>query len=325
MSISDSDILYLYDAKLANPNGDPDEENKPRMDDATGRNLVSDVRLKRYLRDYWFKTLYPENSEGCDIWVRRTDDENSNDAKGRMKGLLNSYKKKSGKEVKEKDASKHEEFKAWLLDTLLDVRLFGATMPMDKASLTFTGPVQFAWGHSLHRVEINPSATITSQFSGRVEEGKGDYSTFGKDWRVLYSLIGFYGIVTRHRARHTRLTENDIDILDQGMLRAIPSEATSRSKIGQVPRLYLRLEYNENINARLGDLRGYVKPIGKDGKVEDLIRDISDYTLDVSKLVKRIESQQANIKNAYLFLHSELETSLQDDLKQVLSDRLKPL
>jgi CRISPR-associated protein Csh2 len=68
MSVRDGDILFLYDAKLTNPNGDPDDENRPRMDEVTGRNLVSDVRLKRYLRDYWL-------NGGEDIWVRRTEQE----------------------------------------------------------------------------------------------------------------------------------------------------------------------------------------------------------------------------------------------------------
>jgi len=52
VKIKNSDILFIYDAKLCNPNGDPDDENKPRMDYDTHRNLVSDVRLKRYIRDY---------------------------------------------------------------------------------------------------------------------------------------------------------------------------------------------------------------------------------------------------------------------------------
>ncbi len=317
MSIFDSDILYLYDAKLANPNGDPDEENKPRMDDATGRNLVSDVRLKRYLRDYWL------NSETSDIWVRRNVDGSTTDAKGRMKNLLSAYKDASGREVKEKDASKDKEFKTWLLGELLDVRLFGATMPMSGSSLTFTGPVQFSWGYSLHRVEINSSATISSTFAGRDSGDKGDYGTFGKDWRVLYSLISFYGIVTRHRAKHTELQAEDIQTLDDAMLRALPSEATSRSKIGQLPRLYLRVEYNEDVNAKLGDMREDVVTVAKEGKLQDTIRDVKDYMLDVSALVNRVKQHERDIQSAYLFLHPSLETSLESDLKNVLGERLK--
>lgn len=95
MSIADADILYLYDAKLTNPNGDPDEENKPRMDEATGRNLVSDVRLKRYLRDFWL-------NNGEDIWVRKREDGTTTDAKGRMKLLLETFNGEIGSSLKEK-------------------------------------------------------------------------------------------------------------------------------------------------------------------------------------------------------------------------------
>ena len=320
MSILDSDILYLYDAKLANPNGDPDEENKPRMDDATGRNLVSDVRLKRYMRDYWL------NNETSDIWVRRNEDGSITDAKGRMKGLLEKYEKSDGgKKLTEKAASKDADFKKWLLGELLDVRLFGATMPMSGASLTFTGPVQFSWGYSLHRVEINPSATISSTFAGRDSGDKGDYGTFGKDWRVLYSLISFYGIVTRHRAKHTELKDKDVQTLDDAMLKALPSEATSRSKIGQVPRLYFRVEYNEDTNAKLGDMREDIQLEPKDDKLLENIRDIKDYEVNADALVNRIKQHEGDIQNAYLFLHPSLETNLKSELQTVLGDRLKQL
>ena len=57
--MNNSEILFLYDAKLTNPNGDPDEENRPRMDYERGTNLVSDLRLKRYIRDYLADQGYP--------------------------------------------------------------------------------------------------------------------------------------------------------------------------------------------------------------------------------------------------------------------------
>jgi len=309
--IYDSDILYLYDAKLTNPNGDPDEENKPRMDEASGRNLVSDVRLKRYLRDYWL-------NGGKDIWVRRTKE--STDAKGRMKSLLEEYNKVSERKVTQKEARTDMKFIEWLLDKLVDVRLFGATMPMENTSLTFTGPVQFSWGYSLHRVEINNSATISSTFAGR--ETAGEYGTFGKDWRVYYSLLGFHGIVSRNRAKHTRLKEGDITTLDDAMLRAIPNEATSRSKIGQVPRLYLRFEYGENINAKLGDLREDVEIVPKEGKTKDTLRDVRDYSLNVDRLIERIRKRQEELQQIYLFHHPDLDTTLQQELEGVLGAKL---
>lgn len=65
--MTNNEILYIYDAKLTNPNGDPDEENRPRMDYEREINLVSDLRLKRYIRDYLVM-------KGHDIFVRRVDD-----------------------------------------------------------------------------------------------------------------------------------------------------------------------------------------------------------------------------------------------------------
>ncbi len=318
MSIADADILYLYDAKLTNPNGDPDEENKPRMDEATGRNLVSDVRLKRYLRDFWL-------NNGEDIWVRKREDGTTTDAKSRMKLLLETFNGETSNSLKEKDARGSTEFKDWLLDQLVDVRLFGATMPMENASLTFTGPVQFGWGYSLHRVEVNNSATISSHFAGRDSEGKSDYGTFGKDWRVYYSLIGFHGLVSRNRARHTRLTDEDISALDGAMLEAIPNEATTRSKIGQLPRLYLRVEYADGARSRLGDLREYVKPDPNEGKRLDALRDVRDYRLDVEALLERVSGREAQIQAVHLHVNPDLDTSIEADLRSVVGDRLTVL
>lgn len=315
MSIANADILYLYDAKLTNPNGDPDEENKPRMDEATGRNLVSDVRLKRYLRDFWL-------NKGKDIWVRKREDGTTTDAKGRMKTLLETFNGETGNNLKEKDARGNADFKDWLLDRLMDVRLFGATMPMENTSLTFTGPVQFGWGYSLHRVEVNNSATISSHFAGRDAGEKGEYGTFGKDWRVYYSLIGFHGLVSRARAQHTRLTDADVATLDTAMLEAIPNEATSRSKIGQLPRLYLRVEYADDASSRLGDLREDVKPEPKEGKRLDALRDVRDYRLDTDALVERLSARDAQIQAVQLHVNPDLDTSIETDLRGVLGERL---
>jgi len=315
MSIADADILYLYDAKLTNPNGDPDEENKPRMDEATGRNLVSDVRLKRYLRDFWLNS-------GKEIWVRKREDGTTTSAKKRMEALLKAFNEETNSNLKEKDARGSVEFKDWLLDRLMDIRLFGATMPMENTSLTFTGPVQFGWGYSLHRVEVNNSATISSHFAGRDAEGKSEYGTFGKDWRVYYSLIGFHGLVSCARARHTRLTDEDVAALDEAMIEAIPNEATSRSKIGQLPRLYLRVEYADDARTRLGDLREDVKPAPVEGKTLDTLRDVRDYRLDTGALADRVSARETQIQSVRLHLNPDLDTSLESDLRDVLGDRL---
>lgn len=293
----DSEILFIYDAKMCNPNGDPDEENKPRMDYITNRNLVSDVRLKRYIRDYL-------QSKGYEIWVCKLEDEIV-DATKRLDALASRYQKKV--DIKKPD----KDFVDWLLSELIDVRLFGATMPIKGGeerggAVNFTGPVQFSWGYSLNPVEIIPSSSITSTFAGRGEE----YGTIGKDWRVYYSLIAFYGIVSSKRAEKTRLRYDDVKLLDNSLLEAIQSEATTRSKIGQMPRLLIRIEYREG--SFIGDLRRYVKLKPIEGKNIENLRDINEFTLDLDTLYKVLKSNEDRIDKIYIWTHPELMIS--DDL-----------
>jgi len=298
-----SEILFLYDAKLTNPNGDPDDENKPRMDYDKEVNLVSDVRLKRYIRDYL-------DSKGYEIFVSKIEGETV-DATKRLEKLLNKNKLR---------ALTMEDLDT-ILSRLIDVRLFGATMPIKAqegergASSTFTGPVQFTWGYSLNKVELVKSNSITSLFAGRTEGGKGEYGTFGKDWRLYYSLIAFYGIVSGYRAEYTRLTENDVLLLDDAMINAIPQMASTRSKVGQKPRLYLRIEYKSR-GIFLGDLRGKIKLDNIEG-----LRDISDYELEVSELLEFLSSNKGKIEKIYLYEDPELRVK-GGDIKLQLADKL---
>ena len=218
-----SEILFLYDAKLCNPNGDPDDENRPRMDYDRERCLVTDVRLKRYLRDYLEEmghTIYVTKSAGV---VQ---------AMGRIQEVLGK-EKVGGGDLPE------------LLGKLLDARLFGATMPIKGErrgggeAVNLTGPVQFTWGYSLNKVQPVDSSTISSQFASRETAGQG---TFGKDYRLYYALVAFHGIVSARRAQsmlvrsdnqpQSATSEEDLELMDEAMVRAIPLLAT-RSKIGQ--------------------------------------------------------------------------------------------
>lgn len=310
---NNSEILFLYDAKMCNPNGDPDDENKPRMDYDRGINLVSDVRLKRYIRDY----LMDYRNET--IFVSKVNRETV-DATGRLKKLIELYKqeiesndamktdlfdKKGG--ANEKNLSKHLQ---WLLSKMIDVRFFGATMPLKSevgkgASITFTGPIQFNWGYSLNKV-AGPmeSNTITSVFAGAGDE----HSTMGKDYRVNYSLIAFHGIISAKRAEHTNLKDADINLFDEAIIQAIPLEATTRSKTGQSPVLFIRVNYNTS-EYFFGDMRKYVKIIdNKDIQIafDDTakLRSTADYKLDLSDLSAKLSKINDKIKEIH-FWHDE--------------------
>lgn len=314
-----SELLYLYDARLCNPNGDPDEENKPRMDYETGRNLVSDVRLKRYLRDYWLELsehTWKElgYSEKPDVWVRKL--EKTVSAKDRIDRLAEEFGEKLSKE-----AAKKPEFRQWLLKRLVDVRLFGATIPIGEGegggrggSLTFTGPVQFTWGYSLNRAEILPSSTISSQFSGSEQGEKGEYGTLGKDWRIKYSLLAFYGTVSAWRARHTSFGETDLILLDHSLVKALPLLATTRSKVGQTPRLYLRVEYKDD-RTFLGDLRGWIGLKDAEG-----LESITDAKLDCEALVDRLRRNKERIERIKFWADADFKNG--EDLRKTLHESL---
>ncbi len=298
------EFLFIYDAKLCNPNGDPGNENKPRMDEDRDVNLCSDVRLKRFIRDYLQtykkKKIYVTKIEGKPV---------------EPKEILEKLKKEKD-ELEFKDDSNIAEF---YLKNLIDVRMFGATMAIEKEQMAFTGPIQINWGYSLHKVSLCNSYGITTTFKS---SEKATQSSMGEDWRVNYSLIAFYGNIIAHKAWNeiqkngTLLTIDDIKLFDEAIINSIQLFAT-RSKIGQYPRLYLRLAYTNN-EYIYGDLRSLVKfkiksSIEERGIKEEDVRDVSEVFLDVSKLQSLInELKKSNLldkDNSYFFRDLNLETT----------------
>lgn len=290
MKMNNSEFLFLYDAKMTNPNGNVDDENRPRMDYESKRNLVSDVRVKRYVRDYleW---------KGKEIYVSQVDGKTVN-ADQRVNGLLEMcpYKDKTDKGKRSSDQEN------WLLDQLIDVRMFGATMPVPGNPVAFTGPIQLSWGYSLNPVKIMEN-TITTHFSST---GTQEQGTMGKDYRVVYSFLAFYGIISAKRAELTRMTEEDIKLFDEAIIKSIPLLA-SRSKIGQTPRLYMRVEYGDEFTM-CGDWRDQL------GELPPGIQEISGVELDVTGLISKLSSEGAKIKQIYLWCHPELKLKSGDNV-----------
>lgn len=313
---SNSEILFLYDAKRCNPNGDMDNENKPRMDWEASRNLVSDVRLKRYVRDYLLK------QKGKPIFVRKLGDEALI-----AKEAISLYKLvhidgKEESELKKDDLGKKEDYDIGKdVFGMSDIRMFGATIPIEVesgqgSSSNFTGPVQFNWGYSLNRIdELQESRTITSHLqTGRSSAGAG----VGKDYRVNYSFIAFSGGVNARVAQATQMTPGDLDLLDEALIKSIPLNRT-RSKIGQFPRLYLRVQMKDHTVA-LNDLREFVE-LKSEGQEFEL-RDIKECSLDVSALQTYLNDFKDEIDKVLYWKDRNLEiTGL--DFKQSLYESIE--
>ncbi len=265
MSVVDkrSELVFLYDIKDANPNGDPLDANKPRIDEETGINLVTDVRLKRTIRDYFFEYKGYNGEDNKDIFVREIEADDGTIQDGKMRA-------KDFKEDPEK-----------VLESCIDVRLFGGVIPLSGDSITYTGPVQFQMGRSLHPVELKYIKGTGAFASGSGKSKK----TFREEYVVPYSLIGFYGIVNENAAKETNLSEDDVELLIEGMWKGTKNLIT-RSKMGQTPRLLLKVNYSEE-NFFIGELKEYIN-LATD-KREEEIRDVSDYKLDITALVDILE------------------------------------
>lgn len=277
-----SEIVFLYDIKDANPNGDPLDENKPRIDEETEINIVTDVRLKRTIRDYLYEYKGYDDTEGKDIFVREIKDKEGKiqDAKARAKDFENNPEK--------------------ILRECIDVRLFGGTIPITVkkgkgeqekeagSSITLTGPVQFRFGRSLHRVEIKHIKGTGAFASAAGKEKK----TFREEYILPYSLIAFYGIVNENSAKYTKATEEDIDEMLDAMWNGTKNLIT-RTKIGQMPRLLIRVIYRED-NYHIGDLEKKIS-IVKD--IDDKeIRNITDFKIDLTELHQTLFNERDKIK-----------------------------
>nr|MDO8082348.1 type I-B CRISPR-associated protein Cas7/Csh2 [Candidatus Freyarchaeota archaeon] len=330
-----SEILFLYDVQFGNPNGDPSDENKPRIDEETSKNLVTDVRLKRTVRDYL------NNFKRLEIFCREITDEKGciQTSKLRaldfLKGVDNSNK--SFNELKQIASEK-------ILDSCIDVRLFGATIPVEfvgrktqkgskkkaqteeaeaesqteeaqakKGTITFTGPVQFKIGQSLHRVEL-----LHIKGTGAFASKEGvTQRTFREEDILPYSLIAFYGVVNENAANTTRLREADIALLMESIWDGTKN-LISRSKMVQMPRFLVRVEYKES-NYHAGDLD---KKIGLiTDLVDEQIRHPRDFKLDVTGLVNLLKEKKEKINRIEFKVDPDLSI-VYDEEEKLLSDVL---
>ena len=291
-----SEIVFLYDIKDGNPNGDPLDENKPRIDEETGINLVTDVRFKRTIRDHLYKF------KGKEIFVREISDENGSiqDAKMRARDFLTIEEPLDSFEAGKSNINEN------LLNDCIDVRLFGGTLPLelklkkgkDTGSITHTGPVQFKIGRSMYKVFMKHFRG-TGAFASK--EGNSQ-KTFREEDFLPYSLISFYGIINENAAKDTKLSEEDVGLLLDGMWNGTKN-LISRSKVGQVPRMLLKVNYKEG-NYHIGDLNNLLNL--KSDLIDEEIRDISQVRIDVQRLVEILAKNKDKIENIQLCLDGSL-------------------
>ncbi len=310
---NNSDFLYIYEAINCNPNGDPDQENKPRMDYDTKTNLVTDTRVKRYIRDYLsnqgneiFVDMENENKVSPDSKLKAVIDrilsdeteinslfEDDNELLEKFKELLKD-KKDTDSILSLLQKGKSKELNNYILMQLVkqkfvDIRMFGSAFAVKEFKKPLTGPIQINWGYSLNKVELMDSNSIVTIMND-------DESTFGKDYRVYYSLLAFNGTINKFAAKTTGLTDEDVKLFRSSIWESMPALPT-RSKLNQYPKLYVEIVYNEKFsNGYFGDLRNYVSVKPVDNLEDKQVRKLSDLKINFDKLIDLLRNNQGGDK-----------------------------
>lgn len=274
-----SEILFLYETSYNIPNGDP-FTGEQRYDEETKKILVSDVRIKRFIRTYL------EDIEGEHIYVSENTGAGKTDSKGVLTWIAQNWNTNQETNIAE------------IMKELIDVRLFGgiSTLKDDETKkikvnkkectnghVQFTGPVQFAaLNPSLNRVNLRMHQN-TSHFTSKDENAQGAIAT---TTLVPYSVVQIHGWINPTVAKSTDLKEDDLKKMFKALWYGTGGEGSSfsRSKVGQNSLLLLVIDYKQDFDKVYGVDRTIKLEPNEEGMKDEQIRSMDDYALDFTKL-----------------------------------------
>jgi CRISPR-associated protein Csd2 len=267
MSVIDKryDFILVFDVMNGNPNGDPDAGNMPRIDPETYFGLVTDVCLKRKIRNYVtlakrdMKTGQPEL--GYDIYVKE-------------KAILNVQHQRAYEALgldaagTGKEKSKLvEDARKWMCQTFFDIRMFGAVMSTAVNCGQVRGPVQLTFARSVDPIStLDQSLTRMAVTTEReAEEQKGDNRTMGRKSIIPYALYIAHGFVSPHIAADTGFSEADLSLLWQAMSNMFSVDRSAARGEMETRGLFVFEHESALGNAPSHVLFDMLKPIKKEG------------------------------------------------------------
>lgn len=256
------DFVFFFDVKDGNPNGDPDQVNLPRADAEDQKGLVTDVCIKRKVRNY---VMLEKNLEdGFDIFIRQGQ-------------VLNSViDKAAGENIRDRQVNLAEKY--------FDIRTFGAVLATgDKGAGTIRGPVQFTFSRSEDRIfQAEHSITrcaVTTEEDAKKQEGREYASTFGRKTTVPYALYRMHGFVSAVDAAKTKFSEEDLTLLWKSLINAFEHDrAAARGEMN--PRKLVIFKHSNHLG---NELSGRLFDRVTATKKADLPRSKDDYQIDVNK------------------------------------------
>jgi CRISPR-associated protein Csd2 len=208
------DFVYLFDVQDGNPNGDPDAGNMPRVDAETGHGLVTDVCLKRKIRNY--VGLVKAEQPPYEIYVKEgailnRQHERAYRAIGEEPG--GEKKRKGGGDVVKRA-------REWMCGNFYDVRTFGAVMSTGVNAGQVRGPVQLAFARSIEPLVAYEHAITRMAVASEeeYEQQKGEARTMGRKATIPYGLYRDHGFVSAKLAEQTHFADDDLSLLWQALL-----------------------------------------------------------------------------------------------------------
>ena len=265
------DFVLLFDVKDGNPNGDPDNENSPRIDPQTGEGLVTDVCLKRKIRNY--VQLVKEEEVGYRIYIKERAVLN--------KLIDEAYEQPEMEEIE--GYGKVKQAREWMCASYWDVRTFGALMTSGKNAGQVRGPVQMTFARSIEPIiSINNCiARIAVATERESEKQKGENRTLGRKHTVPYALYQGYGFISANLAAQCGFTEDDLKLFWDGLMNMFENDRSSLK--GQMcVRKLIVFKHNSKLGAaQAGSLFDLVSVEKNDPSV--IARSFKDYKVTIDK------------------------------------------
>ncbi|WP_366552755.1 type I-C CRISPR-associated protein Cas7/Csd2 [Aquibaculum sediminis] len=200
------DFVFFFDVENGNPNGDPDAGNLPRMDPETNQGLVSDVSLKRKVRNY--VTEARGGQPGYEIYMAEREVLNRQHSRAYEALGIKSEAKKLPKKVEEAQG-----LTKWMCANFFDIRTFGAVMTTEVNAGQVRGPVQLSFARSVEPIMPLEISITRSSVTNEKDWDKGTERTMGRKHIVPYGLYCAHGFVNAKLAERTGFGEDDLNLL----------------------------------------------------------------------------------------------------------------
>lgn len=273
------DFVLLFDVKDGNPNGDPDAGNLPRADAETGRGLVTDVSLKRKVRN--FVGLVKGEQPPYEIYVKEKAILNKQHERA-YEGIGKSDLLK-GDEKKRKGGDAVGEARDWMCKNFFDVRTFGAVMSTGVNCGQVRGPVQLTFARSVDPVVAQEHSITRMAVATEAEAEKqsGDNRTMGRKFTVPYGLYVAHGFVSAHLANQTGFGEEDLELLWQSLANMFEHDRSAARGEMATRGLYVFKHESQLGNTPAHSLFARIQPKLNEGIT--VPRDFSDYTISVAE------------------------------------------